>query len=100
MIVLNEKYGVVLDPDTLTEGDIRPGYFKVNLAPIEYQLTTLETAVEDLLNCLDPSTGFKMAQPNREGMLSKAGFTTFFMLGVTFGILAVAILFIALGGGA
>jgi tetrahydromethanopterin S-methyltransferase subunit B len=79
MIVINEKYGVVLDPDTLTVGVSRPGF---------------------LLNCLDPSTGFKMQQPNREGMLSKAGFTTFFMLGVTFCVLAVAIVFIALGGGA
>jgi tetrahydromethanopterin S-methyltransferase subunit B len=100
MIVINEKYGVVLDPDTLTVGVSRPGFYKVNLGPIEDQVAVLETAVDDLLNCLDPSTSFKMAQPNREGMLSKAGFTTFFMLGVTFCVLAVAIVFIALGGGA
>ncbi len=100
MIVINDKYNVVLDPDTLTVGVSRPGFYKVTLAPIEDQITVMEAAVDDLFNCLDPTSGFKMSQPNREGMLSKAGFMTFFMLGITFGILAVAIVFIALGGGA
>ena len=98
MIVLNEKYSVVLDPDTLTVGESRPGFYKVNLAPIEEQITVLEAAVDELFNTLDPTTSFNMAQPNREGMISKAGFTTFFMLGVTFGVLAVALIFLALGG--
>lgn len=99
MIVLNEKYGVVLDPDTLRVGESRPGFYKVSLSPIEEKITVLEDAVDELLNTLDPTTGFKVAQPNREGMLSKAGFTTFFMLGVTFGVLAVAIVFFALRTG-
>jgi tetrahydromethanopterin S-methyltransferase subunit B len=98
MLVINEKYGVVLDPDTLIVGMSKPGFYKVNLAPIEEQIQVLETSVEELLNILDPTTSFKTAQPHREGMISKAGFTTFFMLGVTFGVLAVAILFLALGG--
>jgi tetrahydromethanopterin S-methyltransferase subunit B len=98
MLVINEKYGVVLDPDTLIVGVSRPGFYKVNLAPIEKQITVLEAAVNDLFNTLDPTSNFRVAQPHREGMLSKAGFTTFFMLGLTFGVLAVAIVFIALGG--
>jgi len=98
MLVINEKYGVVLDPDTLIVGMSRPGFYKVNLAPIEEQIQVLEASVEELMNILDPTTSFKVAQPHREGMISKAGFTTFFMLGVTFGVLAVAILFLALGG--
>ncbi len=99
MIVINDKYGVVLDPGTLTVGITKPGFYKVGLWPIEDQLTVMERAVDDLFNCLDPTTRFSMGQPNREGMLSKAGFTTYFMVGLTFGILAVALLFIALGGG-
>lgn len=99
MIVINEKYGVVLDPDTLTVGVSRSGFYKVNLAPIEEQITVLEDAVDDLFNCLDPTSGFKLSQPNREGAMSNAGFMTFFMLGITFAVLAVAIVFIALGGG-
>lgn len=98
MLVINEKYGVVLDPDTLIVGVSRPGFYKVNLAPIEKQITVLEAAVNDLLNTLDPTSKFNVAQPHREGLMSKAGFTTFFMLGVTFGVLAVAVVFIALGG--
>lgn len=99
MIVINEKYGVVLDPDTLRVGEAKPGFYKVSLSPIDEQITTLESAVDELFKSLDPDSGFKMAQPNREGMLSKAGFTTFFMLGVTFGVLAVAIVFFALRTG-
>ncbi|MDI6885935.1 MAG: tetrahydromethanopterin S-methyltransferase subunit B [archaeon] len=98
MLVINEKYGVVLDPDTLTVGESRPGFYKVNLSPIEEKITVLEAAVTDLFNTLDPTTSFNVAQPHREGALSKAGFTTFFMLGVTFGVLAVALIFLALGG--
>lgn len=98
MLIINEKYGIVLDPDTLTVGMSKPGFYKVNLAPIEEQIQVMEASVEDLFNVLDPTTNFKLAQPRREGMISKAGFTTFFMLGVTFGVLAVALLFLALGG--
>jgi tetrahydromethanopterin S-methyltransferase subunit B len=98
MIVINDEYGIVLDPDTLTVGESRPGFYKVNLAPIEEQITVLEDAVNELFNVLDPTTSYKVAQPHREGLVSKAGFTTFFMLGVTFGVLAVAIAFIGLGG--
>ncbi len=79
-------------------GEARPGFYKVSLSPLEGQLDVLEDAVDELVNVLDPTTSFKIAQPNREGMMTKAGFTTFFMLGVTFGILAVALVFLALGG--
>jgi tetrahydromethanopterin S-methyltransferase subunit B len=79
-------------------GEARPGFYKVSLSTIEEQLEVLEDAVDELLNVLDPTTSFKIAQPNREGMMTKAGFTTFFMLGVTFGVLAIALIFLALGG--
>jgi len=98
MLVLNEKYGVVLDPGTLRVGVGKPGFYRVSLAPIEEQLTVLETAVEDLINVLDPTTSFAMAQPNREGMISKAGFTTFFFVGITFGLLGIAMILLKLGG--
>jgi len=98
MLVINEKYGVVLDPSTLKVGMSKPGFYKVNLAPIEDQITVLETAVEDLFNVLDSTTSFAMAQPRREGMISKAGFTTFYFLGITFGTLAVALILLVLGG--
>ncbi len=98
MITINEKFGIVLDPETLKVGEARPGFYKVGLSTIEEQITVLESAVGDLLNVLDPTTSFRVAQPNREGMMSKAGFTTFFMVGVTLGILAVALIFLALGG--
>jgi tetrahydromethanopterin S-methyltransferase subunit B len=98
MITINEKYGIVLDPDTLMVGEARPGFYKVSLAPIEGQITELESSVDELFNTLDPMTSYKVAQPHREGMMSKAGFMTFFMLGVTFGVLAVALIFLALGG--
>jgi tetrahydromethanopterin S-methyltransferase subunit B len=98
MITINEKFGIVLDPDTLKVGEAQPGFYKVGLSPIEEQIVVLESAVDDLFNTLDPTTSFNMAQPNREGMLSKAGFTTFFMVGVTIALLAVAVIFLALGG--
>jgi tetrahydromethanopterin S-methyltransferase subunit B len=41
-----------------------------------------------------------MAQPNRDGMMSKAGFMTFFMIGVTTALIVVAAWFLVLGGGA
>ena len=100
MIVINEKYGVVLDPDSLTVGVSRPGFYKVNLGPIEDQVTVLEAAVNDLLKTLDPYSSFNMAQPNRDGMASKAGFMTFFMIGVTTALIMVAAWFLVLGGGA
>lgn len=98
MIVVNEKYGVVLDPTSLRVGAARPGFYMVSLAPIEEKLNELTIAVEELMNVLDPTSSFKNAQPNREGIISKAGFTTFFFLGVAFGILAVAMIFLAMGG--
>jgi tetrahydromethanopterin S-methyltransferase subunit B len=98
MITINEKFGIVMDPETLKVGEARPGFYRVGLSPIEEQIEVLESAVDDLLNVLDPTTSFKVAQPNREGMMSKAGFTTFFMVGVTLGLLAVALIFLALGG--
>jgi len=97
MIVINEKYGVVLDPDTLTVGVSRPGFYKVNLAPIEAQINVMETSVEDLLNCLDPTSGFAMSQPHREGTLSKAGFITMLVVGVLFGVLAVTLVLFRIG---
>ncbi|KAF5433154.1 Tetrahydromethanopterin S-methyltransferase, subunit B [Candidatus Methanophagaceae archaeon] len=100
MIVINEKYGIVLDPDTLTVGTSRPGFYKVTLGPIEDQVTVLEAAVNDLLKALDPYSTFNMAQPNRDGMMSKAGFMTFFMIGVTTALIVVAAWFLVLGGGA
>jgi len=99
MLIINEKYGIVMDPETLTVGESRPGFYKVSLAPIEEQISILETSVEDLLNCLDPTTGFALSQPNREGALSKAGFMTMFMVGVTFGVLIVALVLIFIGMG-
>ncbi len=98
MLVINEKYGVVLDPDSLKVGVSRAGFYKVNLAPIEEQISVLETAVDDLFNCLDPRSGFVMSQPHREGALSKAGFVTMFVFGVIFGVLAVALVLFKLGG--
>ena len=99
MIVVNEKYGVVIDPDTLIAGESRPGFYKVNLSPIEEQISALETAVDDLFNCLDPTSGFAMSQPHREGALGKAGFITMFMLGLVFGVLAVALALLTIGLG-
>lgn len=98
MLVINEKYGVVLDPSTLKVGMSKPGFYKVNLAPIEEQIAVLETAVDELFNVLDPTSSFVMAQPHREGLISKAGFTTFFFLGITFGTLAIAMILLVLGG--
>ncbi len=100
MIVINEKYGVVLDPDSLTVGVSRPGFYKINLGPIEDQVTVLEAAVNDLFKALDPYSTFNMAQPNRDGMMSKAGFMTFFMIGMTTALIVVAAWFLVLGGGA
>ena len=98
MLVINEKYGVVLDPDSLKVGESRAGFYKVNLSPIEEQIGTMVASVDDLFNCLDPTSGFLMAQPHREGALSKAGFVTMFVLGVLFGVLAVAIVLLKAGG--
>lgn len=98
MLVINEKYGVVLDPDSLKVGESRAGFYKVNLSPIEEQISTMEASVDDLFNCLDPTSGFLMSQPYREGALSKAGFVTMFVLGVLFGVLAVAIVLLKAGG--
>jgi tetrahydromethanopterin S-methyltransferase subunit B len=98
MITICDECGVVLDPDLMRVGEARPGFYKVSMSPLEEQLEVLESAVEELFNVLDPTSSFKIAQPHREGMMSKAGFTTFFMLGVTFGVLAVALIFLALGG--
>jgi len=98
MIVINEKYGVVLDPDSLTVGVSRPGFYKVNLSPIEDQIRVMETSVDDLLNCLDPTSGFVMSQPHREGALNKAGFITMLVTGVLFGVLAVTLVLFKIGG--
>lgn len=98
MIVVNEEYGVVIDPDTLMAGESRPGFYKVNLSPIEEQIGILETAVDDLFNCLDPTSVFSMSQPHREGALSRAGFITMFMLGLTFGTLGVMLALLMIGG--
>ncbi|MGB2841783.1 MAG: tetrahydromethanopterin S-methyltransferase subunit B [Halobacteriota archaeon] len=98
MLVINEKYGVVLDPDSLKVGVSRPGFYKVNLSPIEEQLNVMEASVDDLFNCLDPTSGFLMSQPHREGALSKAGFITMFVFGVLFGVLAVTLALFKLGG--
>ncbi len=98
MLVINEKYGVVLDPDSLTVGVSRPGFYKVCLSPIEEQIVAMEASVDDLLNCLDPRGGFALSQPHREGAMSKAGFITMFVFGVLFGVLAVALAFLKLGG--
>ncbi len=98
MLVINEKYGVVLDPDTLTVGESRPGFYKVNLTPIEEQISVLETAVEDLFNCLDPKSEFAVSQPHRGGALSRAGFITMFFFGLVFGLLAIALVLLGIGG--
>ena len=98
MLVINEKYGVVLDPDSLKVGESRAGFYKVNLSPIEEQISTMEASVDDLFNCLDPTSGFLMSQPHREGALSRAGFVTMFVLGILFGVLAVAIVLLKAGG--
>ncbi|MGC9444320.1 MAG: tetrahydromethanopterin S-methyltransferase subunit MtrB [Candidatus Methanospirareceae archaeon] len=98
MITICDEYGVVLDPDTMRLGEARLGFYKVSMSPLEEQLDVIDDAVDDLFNVLDPTSSFKIAQPNREGIMAKAGFTTFFMLGVTFGVLAVALIFLALGG--
>lgn len=98
MLVINEKYGVVLDPDSLKVGESRPGFYKVNLSPIEDQIAVMEASVDDLLNCLDPHSGFLLSQPHREGALSKAGFITMFVFGVLFGVLAVTLVLLKLGG--
>lgn len=101
VVVINEKYGVVLEESTLTVGEARPGFYKVSLAPIDEQLNVLESAVDDLFNILDPSTTYAMAQPNREGITNIAGFITMLMVGLTFGVLAVALVLYGIGlGGA
>nr|QNO51770.1 tetrahydromethanopterin S-methyltransferase subunit B [Methanosarcinales archaeon ANME-1 ERB6]QNO52049.1 tetrahydromethanopterin S-methyltransferase subunit B [Methanosarcinales archaeon ANME-1 ERB6] len=99
VIVINEKYNVVLDESTMTVGEARPGFYKVSLAPIDEQLNILEGAVDDLFNVLDPSTTYSMAQPNREGITDIAGFITMLMVGLTFGILAVALVLMTYGIG-
>lgn len=98
MLVINEKYGVVLDPDTLKVGVSRAGFYKVSLSPIEEQIAVMEASVDDLFNCLDPKSGFLMSQPHREGALSKAGFVTMFVFGVLFGVLVVAFVLLKIGG--
>jgi tetrahydromethanopterin S-methyltransferase subunit B len=98
MLVINEKYGVVMDPDSLKVGVSRPGFYKVSLSPIEEQIVAMEASVDDLLNCLDPRSGFLMSQPHREGAMSKAGFATMFVFGVIFGVLAVTLALLKLGG--
>jgi len=100
VIVLNEELGIVFDTDSMKVGEAKPGFYKINLSPIEEQINVLETAVEDLFNCLDPTTSFTMAQPNREGALSKAGFLTMFWVGLIFGLLFIAIMLFGMGGGA
>ncbi|MEA2032218.1 MAG: tetrahydromethanopterin S-methyltransferase subunit B [Euryarchaeota archaeon] len=99
VIVINDKYNVVLDEATMTVGEARPGFYKVSLAPIDEQLGILEDAVDDLFNILDPSTTYSMAQPNREGITDIAGFITMLMVGLTFGILAVALVLMTYGIG-
>jgi tetrahydromethanopterin S-methyltransferase subunit B len=101
VVIINEKFGVVLDDATLTVGEAKPGVYKVCLGPIEDQLDVLEGAVDELFNVLSPTTTYAMAQPNREGITNTAGFITMLMLGLTFGVLAIAIVLYGLGlGGA
>ena len=99
VIVLNEELGIVFDTDSMKVGEAKPGFYKINLSPIEEQINVLETAVEDLFNCLDPTTSFAMAQPNREGALNRAGFITMFWVGLIFGLLFIAIMLFGMGGG-
>ncbi len=101
VLTINEKFGVVLDDATLTVGEAKPGVYKVCLGPIDEQLGTLERAVDELFDILTPTTTYKMAQPNREGITNIAGFITMLMLGLMFGVLLIAIVLYGLGlGGA
>ena len=99
VVVINEKYGVVLDDATLTVGEAKPGVYKVCLGPIDEQLDILEASVDDLFNILSPTTSYAMAQPNREGATNIAGFITMLMMGLTFGVLVIALILYGIGVG-
>jgi tetrahydromethanopterin S-methyltransferase subunit B len=99
VVIINEKLRVVLDDATLTVGVAKPGVYKVCLGPIEEQLDILEGAVDELFDILSPTTTYAMAQPNREGITNTAGFITMLMLGLTFGVLAIAIVLFYYGLG-
>ena len=101
VVLINEKLGVVLDDATLTVGEAKLGVYKVCLGPIDEQLDILEASVDDLFNILSPTTTYAMAQPHREGITNIAGFITMLMIGLTFGVLAIALILYGIGlGGA
>ena len=101
VILIEEKFGVVLDETTFRVGEAKPGVYKVCLGPLDEQLDILEESVDDLFNILSPTTTYAMAQPHREGATNKAGFITMLMMGLTFGVLIIALVLYGIGlGGA
>ncbi len=99
VVLIEEKYGLVLDDTTFRVGEAKPGVYKVCLGPLEDQLNVLESSVDELFDILTPTTSYKMAQPNREGATNTAGFITMLMIGLMFGILAIAIVLLLYGIG-
>lgn len=99
VVLIEEKYGLVLDDATFRVGVAKPGVYKICLGPLEDQLDILESAVDELFDTLSPTTTYKMAQPNREGATNTAGFITMLTLGLMFGILTIAIVLYGLGLG-
>jgi tetrahydromethanopterin S-methyltransferase subunit B len=99
VVLIEEKFGIVLDDTTFRVGEAKPGVYKVCLGPIDEQLDILEASVDDLFNILSPTTSYAMAQPNREGITNRAGFITMLMIGLTFGVLAIALILYGIGLG-
>ncbi|BDC36192.1 MAG: tetrahydromethanopterin S-methyltransferase subunit B [Candidatus Methanoliparum thermophilum] len=95
-IVISEKHRVVLDPKTLKVGMALPDVYILDISPIEEKIKELDIIADDLIGCLDPTTGMLNSQPNREGALSRAGFLTMMMVGLTIGLGMIALVLLSI----
>jgi len=95
-IIISEKHRVVLDPKTLKAGAAAPDVYVLDISPIEEKIKELDIIVDDLVGCLDPTTGMLNSQPNREGALSRAGFLTMMVIGLTIGLGIIALVLLSI----
>ena len=95
----------IIDPDEKVALDPYEGVIAlmderthvVNLAPVSESIDRLEAIGMDLQNSLDPSTIPLMSYPNREGIYINLGRVTNFVYGSIAGLVAAAVIIVAMG---
>ncbi len=94
IVSIAPELNLTLDPSAGTVGAGMKGAVLVSMDEINAQISTLEEAVEDLTNSLDPTSIPRGSYPGREGVYLTAGKLTNVVYGFILGLVLLIAAFI------